>query len=163
MKKPAKPAKKTGKKARPKPREGVDRPYCNGQWSTNRFRSFIISALRRAQWPPRHTAVARAFTRKGINPETGKPCSLHRCEACLKEFPKGQMQADHLEEVIPIHHNWADGETFLTYNWNQVIQRLFVPEEGYQILCTKCHDLLTTHEKGLRALAKKPSGLEGES
>jgi hypothetical protein len=145
--------KKTAKK-KVKRRADVERPWCNGAWSTARMRSFIMSALRRAQWAPKRTAIARAFTRKGINPASGKPCMFHRCEACLKEFPKGEMAADHIDPVIPIEHQWEKGRNFVGYDWNEVVRRLFVPEESYQIFCLTCHAVLTNQEKQLRAAHK---------
>lgn len=117
------------------------------------MRSFAMSALRRAQWPMKYKALDRAFTRNGINPATGKPCKLHRCEACLKEFPKGQMAIDHADPVIPIDHNWEDGPNYLGYDFNQVLARLWV-EDGWNVFCSACHDIKSADEKARRAAHK---------
>jgi hypothetical protein len=113
------------------------------------MRSFVMSALRRASWPPRHEVIARAFVRKGINPATGKPCMLHKCEQCGEEFPKGEMRADHHEPIIPIAHQWADlPHSFLGYDWNEVMRRLWIElGNGWNVICIKCHSQITAQER----------------
>lgn len=144
------------KRKRPVPREGVDRPYAGGTWSNARMRSFIMSALRRAQWPCKYKAISRAFVRDGINPATGKKCKLHKCEECGEEHPKGFFHADHREPVIPIEHDWMDdSDSFVGYNWNEVMRRLWVEEPLFDILCHDCHAIVTNRERAERAEAKK--------
>lgn len=115
-----------------------------------------MSALRRAAWNPRMTVVDRAFTRKGINPETGRQCKFHRCEACQLEFPRGKMKADHQEPVIPLDHNWKDSPSnFLGYDWNEVMRRLWIEKgDGWNVVCEGCHNLKSDEEKKQRRLAK---------
>lgn len=137
-------------KKRPKPREGLDRPYNAGNWTLARFRGFVISALRRAAWPPRHEAIKRAFVGEGVNPATGKKCKLHKCERCDYVGPKGHFQADHRKEVVPIQHNWDPAHTFLGYDWNDVIKRLYCEELGFEILCIECHAKVTEGEREMR-------------
>lgn len=147
----SKPRKTNSKK--PRRRTDLPRPYCNGDWTEARMRSFVMSALRRASWSPKFDVINRAFVRKGINPETGKPCKLHLCEECGNEFPKGKMKADHHEPVIPIRHSWADDPgSFLGYNWNEVMRRLWIEQgDGWNVICEQCHLAKTDAERAERA------------
>jgi hypothetical protein len=116
------------------------------------MRSFVMSALRRAQWPQRHQALKKAFIGYGINPATGRQCKLHQCEHCQRQFPQSGVHADHINSVIPLQHNWADGNYFLGYDWNEVIQRLYIEADGYQILCHECHAKVGDDERAARKL-----------
>jgi len=159
-----KPAKKRTTKKKPTRRTDIPKPYCNGTWTLARMRSFVMSALRRASWNPRLTVIERAFVRKDINPATGKPCMLHRCEQCSELFPKGQMKADHEQPVIPLNHNWAaDPRNFLGYDWNEVMRRLWIEKgDGWNVLCETCHHAKTEAERLERAAVSKQSpGTEG--
>lgn len=120
------------------------------------MRSFAMSALRRAAWPAKHEVISRAFTRDGINPVTGHKCKLHRCEACLCEFPKGSMVADHAEPVIPIVHDWQQKiGNYLGYDFNEVMRRLWIETgDGWSVFCDKCHKTKSEDEKARRAAHK---------
>ena len=80
--------------AKPKPKKHLDleRPHCNGEWTTARFRSFVMSALRGARWAPKYDVIGRAFSHKGLNPKTGRMCHLHRCESCQDLFAKSDKE-----------------------------------------------------------------------
>jgi hypothetical protein len=49
-------------------------PYNGGTWTKARMRSFVMSALRRAQWPVKFRAIKKAYVKDGINPATGRKC-----------------------------------------------------------------------------------------
>jgi|15BtaG_2_1085339.scaffolds.fasta_scaffold02123_3 5-methylcytosine-specific restriction endonuclease McrA len=135
-------------------RKLIDKPYAGGQWSVARMRSFVMSALRRAQWPVKYQAVKLAFVKAGINPSTGRMCKLHKCEQCLNLFPQKDMAVDHIDPVVPIEgFDKADG--FLGYDWDQVIRRLYCESEGLQILCKPCHKAKTIDERAERAAYAK--------
>lgn len=147
-------------KKQPRRRKDIPREFNDGQWTLARMRAFAMSALRRAAWPQRHKAVERAYVRDGINPATGKKCKLHKCELCGWEGPKGKFHADHPEPVIPIENNWHENpDNFLGYDWNQVLQRLWVEKDHYDILCHNCHKAKTAEEKAERAQYKKDHAL----
>jgi len=131
----------------------VDRPYANGQWTLARFRSFIMSALRGAKWPPKYQALRDAYAKTEVNPSTGRMCKLHECSQCGNLFPQKDMAVDHIEPVIPI--DGFDCEGFLGYNWDQVLRRLFVETEGLQALCKPCHKLKTIDERNQRNANRK--------
>lgn len=156
MSKSKKPAKKTVKR-----RLDIERPYCNGQWTIARMRSFAMSALRGARWNPRMTVIKRAFIRKDINPATGKPCNIHECELCGGEFPQGKMRADHNEPVIPNNNNWAEMPgNFLGYDFNEVMRRLWIEKgEGWNVICEDCHHAKTAIERTERAASKQSIAL----
>jgi len=133
----------------------IDRPYNNGEWTTARMRGFIMSALRRAQWPVKYKSISKAFVSHGINPTTGRKCKLHKCEECGEQFPAGQMQADHIQPVVPLDGVWGDTTSYLGYNWNEVVQRLYAPLENFQALDRECHKKKSAEEKAIRAQFKR--------
>jgi 5-methylcytosine-specific restriction endonuclease McrA len=123
----------------------VPKPHNGGTWTDARKRSFIMSALRRAQWPPKYAAIKEAYIDDGINPETGRRCKLHRCSECNDCFPAKDMQADHTIPVIPL-----DGFD----SWDGVIERLFCEKEGYTAMCKACHKVKTQEENAERRARK---------
>ncbi len=124
----------------------VEKPHNGGLWSDARKHSFIMSALRRAAWPVKYAAIKEAYIDDGINPKTGRRCKLHRCDECNDCFPASEMQADHIEPVIPL-------EGF--DSWDGVIGRMFCEVEGYQALCKACHKVKTQEENRIRRENKK--------
>lgn len=140
MEKMPKPAKKPARK-----RVDIERPRNGGTWSEARFLSFVKSALRGARWGPKYTSIQNAFVEHGINPETGRKCKLCRCASCLKLFPQGQLKADH---IVPC----VGPEGF--QDWDEFIRRLYVEAEGFQALCSACHDSKTSKERAGRAFEK---------
>lgn len=90
----------------------------------------IRSALRKL-WlysPERRQALKRNYA-------LGK---MYFCNMCA--FPTPQPQIDHIEPVGPSPGSRASngGET-----WDGVINRLFCPSEGLQVVCRECHKLKT--------------------
>ena len=63
------------------------------------------------------------------------------------------MHADHIEEVIP--EEFGDATRFLGYNWNEVIQRMFVEKDGYQAVSKEWHKQKTLEERNKRRESKK--------
>jgi hypothetical protein len=106
-----------------------------------------MSALRRAQWPQKYASISSAYVRDGINPATGKPCKLHKCPICEQLYPKGNMQADHTNPVIPL--SGFD-------SWDGVISRLYCEKDGFQPICKPCHKGKTLLENQQRKALKKP-------
>ena len=107
-----------------------------------------MSALRRAAWPVRYAAVKQAFVRDGINPATGRKCKLHKCEDCGELFPAKDVQADHVDPVVPL--TGFD-------SWDNVIARMYCEIDGYQIFCKPCHQKVTAEERRIRKLNKDKS------
>ena len=126
----------------------IEKPYNGGQWTTARMRSFAMSALRRAQWPQKYKSIEAAFIGNGINPKTGKPCKLHKCPTCGKVHPKGNMQADHINPIIPIDKKWDS--VFLGYDWNEVMRNLWCEKDGFLAICKECHKTKSKQENSDR-------------
>lgn len=127
----------------PKPKP--EKPFNSGKWSKSRKHSFIMSALRRAQWPVKYECIKTAYVKDGINPKSGRPCKLHLCPVCKALFPQSQMQADHITPVIPI--GGFD-------SWDGVISRLYCELDGYEPLCKDCHKTRTKKQNEERKAKK---------
>lgn len=99
-----------------------------------KLKSFITSTLRRAslRWPERSSAMRAGRTSRG----------LYRCTMCQGDFKQRDIILDHIKPVVPV--TGFD-------NWDGFISRLFVPAEGFQILCRPCSDGKTLVEDRMRA------------
>ena len=129
------------------------RPYGCGRYTLAGFRTFITSALRGARWAPRYEVIRQAYVRDGINPATGRKCKLHECVSCKGLFPQNQMQADHIEPVVPVNNDWAaKPDSFLGYDWNDYVRRLFCELIGLQAICKPCHKTKSKIEQANRRL-----------
>lgn len=126
------------------------KPYNGNQWTTARMRSFVMSAVRRAKWPQKYVSISKAFVEDGINPTTGRKCKLHKCECCGDILPKGKLQADHRDPVIPIDGKWGKTTEWLGYNWNELLPRLFIDAHGFDAICKTCHKTKTNEERKQR-------------
>jgi 5-methylcytosine-specific restriction endonuclease McrA len=67
-----------------------------------------------------------------------------------KGLVKGKTNMDHKEPVIAIE-GFSEGD----WNWHEFITRLFCEEEGFQLLCNKCHDAKTKEEDKERLKYRK--------
>ena len=125
------------------------KPYNNGTWTDARFRQFIISQMRQAsmKWQPKRDAIKSAFVERGPNPQTGRPCKLHRCSLCGELFPQNKMHADHIDPVV----DPAVGFT----TWDEYVRRMFVEVDGYQAICHDCHKLKIAKERVIRTEANR--------
>ena len=121
------------------------KPHNSGQWTDARKRSFIMSALRRAQWPVKYQGIRAAFVKDGINPATGRKCKLHECCECHELFPAKDVRADHINPIVPV-------TGFDT--WDATIERLFCEIDGFQALCVPCHKIKTDEENAERKRIK---------
>lgn len=119
------------------------------RWTEARYHSFVMSALRRAQWPPKYASIAKAYVKDGLNPKTGKPCKLHRCPQCHQLYPKGKMQADHISPVVPL--SGFD-------SWDGVIARLYCEADSFQPICKPCHKVKSKEENKQRKENKIKNG-----
>jgi hypothetical protein len=130
-------------------RKQTPKPYNGGQWTEARMKSFIISQLRRARWPQKYECVNAAYIGPGTNPKTGHKCKLHRCEMCGGQFARGDMQADHIEPVVPLD-GWGATKSFLGINWNEYLQRMFCEAKGFRALDRWCHESVTAEQRAER-------------
>ena len=95
-------------------------------WVKGKCRQFSL------KWPPRNEALKRSRKDRG----------LYQCNMCKDLFKVKQVHVDHINPVIPINQQ--------QFNWESFINNLFCDVEGFQILCTNCHDVKTRLEDDMR-------------
>ena len=110
--------------------EPIDRPRNSAQWTEGQFRRFVISALRRAKWPVKYEALNAACRGTEINPKTRRKRKIYACAACNGRFGAKDVQVDH---IVPVQ---AGGSK----DWESLVERMFCELEGFQVLCSQCHD-----------------------
>lgn len=86
-------------------------------------------SLRRAslRWTPRNNVKKKARVARG----------LYTCAMCNQMHRAKDVQVDHIVPVI--------SEKGFT-SWDDFISRLFVQEDGMQLICSECHDKKTLAE-----------------
>ena len=100
----------------------------------SKLKQFIINTLRRAsyRWPPRFNTMNKARVERG----------KYRCNLCQNIHRRKDVSLDHINPVV----NPVKGfEGFDIY-----IERMFVGEAGWQVLCKECHNGKTNQERVLR-------------
>jgi hypothetical protein len=104
------------------------------------FKSWMIGALRKAsyRYPPRYGVMNEAKVERG----------KYRCAHCQQIHPRKDVQVDHVVPVVPIEGfpTLPDGNP----NWNVYIHRMFPTSDGFQVLCTGCHNVKTQSENSGR-------------
>ena len=115
----------------------------NGRWTEARHKSFIVSALRGAhsKWG------VKADVKKSARVDVGR----YLCACCGDIGPatlpplQGQKRrrnnaaVDHIDPVVCTRRGYID--------WDTYIERMFLEEDGYQVLCWKCHSAKTRDER----------------
>ena len=98
------------------------------------LKRFLISILRRAtyRWPPRSEALK----------EGRKDRNSYECAMCKDLYKNNQVVLDHIYPVV-------DPKTGFT-TWDDYIDRMFPEKEGFQVLCSGCHDIKTGLEDEMR-------------
>lgn len=112
-------------------------------------RTFVMNVLRRGTYrhPGRFNALKKAHVGR----------NQYLCACCGGIFKKKEINLDHIESVIPIEG---------TEDFNVIIERMYVPVEGYQTLCAisseangfkegGCHGEKTAKENEQRREIKK--------
>lgn len=104
----------------------------------SRFRSFLMSHLRKASrfWKPSDVCITNSRVFRGG----------HTCAICKTIHKRKDMKKDHIEPVVPIGG-------FLS--WDDIINRLFVEESGWQAICKECHEKKTKEENDKRKALRK--------
>ena len=71
----------------------------------------------------------------------------YKCATCQQVFAKKDTQVDHIEPAVSVKDGFI--------NWDTYISRMYPDKEGFQILCSQCHDNKTAIEKEMRKYYKK--------
>jgi len=126
---------------------------CNGgQWTDARMNQFIMGALRKAhtKWGPANLAKAKARVRRG----------WYRCAGCGEEMPatipavyksgKKAGQSYRKENAVIDHINPVIDPVVGFVSWDEVVKRMYVEVDDYQILDDACHSKKTAEERVVR-------------
>lgn len=114
--------------------------YLNGlEMLDTKLKGFIIATLRRAsyRWKGRTEALKEARLER----------NTYLCAHCGELFGRKDIQLDHIEPIV-------DPITGFT-TFDNYIARLFIPKEGFQVLCKPDHKIKTDKEKELRKIYRK--------
>lgn len=127
----------------------VEKTRNGGEWTEARYRSFLISTLRRStsRWGPRNECKKDArHHEKLLNPATGRLVFHSKCAGCGELYPETTCSVDHIEPVIDPDKGFKD--------WDTYIERMYCEKEGFQVLCIACHNAKTKEERD-RATQRK--------
>lgn len=123
-------------------------------WTTAKFFGFLRSGLREKfnRWPPKYQVIKDAATTVDVIGEDGGPVlfktgkkagqiktvKMYRCVVCNEKYRQKEVQVDHI----------TPAGTLKTFDdLSSFAERLFVGEEGLQVMCKACHDIKTKREK----------------
>lgn len=125
--------------------------YCANSMTEAAFRSYLMNMLRKKSlyWKPMAAAKRAARCGSLPNPKTGRPNIAVKCNICAVKLLEKECKLDHLEPVIPLEGFTGDN-LVCGYDWGVVIKRMFVEADGYQVICKKCHDILTKEQNLVR-------------
>lgn len=125
-----------------------EKTRCNGQWTEARYRSFIISTLRRAsnRWAPKNTVKKDARVERGV----------YLCASCKEHVPNSiKVDGKRVNNVFVDHINPVIDPEKGFISWDNFIERMFCEEDNLQVLCKDCHDLKTADERAIAKERKK--------
>lgn len=115
------------------------KPYNNGTWTQARFNAFIKGALRAAsnRWGPKFSVLKKARVERGVYVCNGYNRRRHNVPVSIV-IGKRRFRNVAVDHINPVGK---------CTDWNTVIKRMFVEEDGLQVLCKECHDKKTQDEK----------------
>lgn len=121
------------------------------------FLGWLKSLLRGGsrRWRPKNAAKQSAREGKIVNPKTGRENNAGRCASCGELFLEKELEADHIEPVVPIGKTMSlcsreDFDPSKHVCLAEVAERMYVEIDGYQMLCNTCHKDKTTRERQAR-------------
>jgi hypothetical protein len=120
-------------------------------WTEAKFMGFLKGAIRGAtrRWPPKTQALKDAWVERGVYRCAGYKRMHHDVPVSVKVGTKRvrNVAVDHINPVVcPVA-----GFT----SWDELIDRMFVEADGFQVLCTECHKKKTGDERKIRAANKQ--------
>jgi len=121
------------------------------------FHGFVMSGLRvkHTKWGPANRVKSKARVRRGY----------YLCAHCKQEvtatipaiYKSGKKEGlpykmknalvDHIEPVIDPAKGFE--------GWSKAIKRMFLEEDGYQLLCHECHQVKCNEERAVRNSRKE--------
>lgn len=117
-----------------------------GLWTEAKFMGFIKGAIRGAtrRWPPKTQALKEAWVERGVYMCVGYKRRWHHVPVSIKVGGKRvrNVAVDHINPVV------CPEAGFTT--WDDMIDRMFVEADGFQVLCKSCHDKKTGDERKIR-------------
>jgi len=120
-----------------------------GQWTESRFHSFVKGGLRAIsnRWPPKFAVKKAAWVSRGIYMCAGYKIDSHDVPATLPPPPghKKRINNSVVDHILPV----VDPKKGFI-SWDHLINRLFVEQEGLQLLCADCHARKTADERQIR-------------
>ena len=130
----------------------------SGQWTEARYRSFIVSTLRKSssRWGPRNECkkAARHFE-KIENPATGRLVFHSKCACCCDLVPETTASVDHIHPVVDPAVGFV--------NFDVYIERMYCEADGFQVLCKPCHDEKTAGEREIATDRKRRERTQSQS
>lgn len=112
------------------------------------LKRFLISVLRRAtyRWPARSEALK----------EGRKDRNAYECAMCKDIYKNNEVVLDHIKPVVDPKFGFT--------TWDDYINRMFPEKDGFQVLCSSCHDIKTGLEDEMRKhFTKERKKNEGSS
>lgn len=102
-------------------------------------KKWVEQAIRRIsyRYPPRYTAKQLARVERG----------KYLCNICKGIFRDKDTNMDHVAPVVDPEEGRTD--------WNDFIERMLPPIEGWQCLCKPCHKEKSESENVIRRKKKK--------
>jgi 5-methylcytosine-specific restriction endonuclease McrA len=125
-------------KAKKEKKQLVPRTHNAGTMTESAFWSFIRSALRQKSrwWKP--ISIAKQKAKRAYKGKNKRQKFEYKCANCGNYFPDKEVNVDH---IIPA------GKLNCYEDLPGFVRRLFVEEEGLQVLCFKCHNDKTKLER----------------
>ena len=132
---------------------GRKTPPCSlyPKWTEARFKAFLKSALRSAsqRWPP--AIEAMTSTRRPYRGSDKRTKWEYPCNHCGGWFKSKDIRKDHIIPVGGFSSNFSSWPADL----GEIAARLFCKKEGYQLLCSPCHNKLTQKQRESGELSTK--------
>lgn len=131
------------------------------KWTKPQVETFIKNNIRASfrKFAPKEMCYKMASTGKKLNKATKRQAEHYKCADCGEEFPRKEVQCDHIEPVIDPKEGFK--------GWDEYIKRmlcldekleadfLYIAKYKLQILCSDCHTKKSTAENATRHEVKR--------
>lgn len=119
-------------------------------------RNLLKGAIRRifSRSDLRRQCIERAIVPGYYDPKRKAVKFWVKCAACGKMEAKSNMEADHIEPVVPVDSTLED------MTWTEVVERQWCDVENLQPVCKPCHRRKTGEENKARNAFRKKRKLD---